>query len=66
MEQQNNNQDQQEIMLQQILEYSRKTHNYMKWQFIITIALIVLPLLGIVFAVPLIFSTLSGLTSVVQ
>lgn len=66
MEQQNNNQDQQEIMLQQILEYSRKTHNYMKWQFIITIALIVLPLLGIVFAVPLIFSSLASLTSVIQ
>jgi lipopolysaccharide/colanic/teichoic acid biosynthesis glycosyltransferase len=66
MNEQNNNQDQQQMMLQQILEYSRKTHNYIKWQFIITIALIVLPLLGIVFAVPLIFSSLSSLTSVVQ
>lgn len=38
-----------------------KTRKYLMWKLIITIALIVLPLIGLVFAVPAYLSTLQGL-----
>ena len=50
-----------EKMLLDIYENTRKTKNYMKWQLIITVALVVLPLLAMVFVVPL---ALKSLTSV--
>lgn len=39
-------------MLVEILENSRKTKNYMKWQLIITVALVVVPLLAALVIVP--------------
>lgn len=47
-------------MLAQILEYSRKTNNYMKWQLYITVALVVLPLLAMVFVVPFALKSLTS------
>ena len=49
-----------EQVLQEILENTRKTKRYMAWQFYITIILVVLPLLGLVFALPTIMSSLGG------
>lgn len=42
----------QEQMLTEIYENTRQTKNYMKWQLIITIALVVIPLLGTVILIP--------------
>ena len=53
--------DQEQQMLAEILDNSRKTKNYMKWQLIITIALIVLPIVAMVVIIPM---ALSSLTSV--
>ena len=39
---------------------AHKTHMYMKWTAIITIALIVLPLIGLVFVIPQYLSTLNA------
>ena len=47
-------------LLKQILEYSRKTHNYLKWQIYITIILVVLPLFALAFVLP---SVLKGLSA---
>jgi hypothetical protein len=54
------NRETEQAMLAEILEYTRKTKNYMKWQLIITVALVVLPLLATVVVVPYVFSQLSG------
>ncbi|HYV33249.1 MAG TPA: hypothetical protein VE973_00160 [Candidatus Limnocylindria bacterium] len=51
----------QEEMLQEILENSRKTKSYMKWQLYITIILVVLPLLASIVLIPM---AISGLSSV--
>lgn len=48
-------------MLEEIYENTRKTKNYMKWQLIITIALVVIPLLGAMFIIP---TALKSLTDV--
>lgn len=57
-------------MLAEILENTRKTRNYIKWQMIITIALVVLPILGVLVMVPLalnsINSTISPYTELLQ
>jgi hypothetical protein len=56
-------------MLLEIYENTRKTKNYMKWQLIITIALVVIPLLGALILVPIAFSSLSqlyGTTGILQ
>jgi hypothetical protein len=53
----------QEQVLQEILENSRKTKNYIKWQLYITVALVVLPLLAMVAIIPMVMSSLSGLGS---
>ena len=39
-------------LLEEINENSRKAKNYMKWQFIITIALVVIPLLATLIMIP--------------
>ena len=49
-----------EEMLKEIYENTRKTKNYMKWQFYITVFLVVLPLLASLFIVPMVFSSLSS------
>jgi hypothetical protein len=51
----------QEQIWQEVLENTRKTKNYMKWQLYITIILVVLPLLAMVFVVPM---ALRSLTSI--
>jgi len=52
-----------EKMLLDIYENTRKTKNYMKWQLIITVALVVLPLLAMAFAIPLLMNSLGSLYS---
>ena len=49
----------QEQMLAEILENSRKTKQYMKWQLIITVALVVVPIVAMVVIIPIALSTLS-------
>jgi hypothetical protein len=51
----------QEQMLAEIYENTRKTKTYMKWQLYITIILIVLPLLAAIFIIPFAFSSLSNI-----
>lgn len=48
-------------MLEEIYKDTIKTKNYMKWQLIITVALVVIPLLITIFAIPF---ALNSLTSV--
>ena len=43
----------QDEMLKEILENSRKTKSYMKWQLYITLILVVLPLIVGLFLVPI-------------
>jgi hypothetical protein len=47
-------------LLEEIHANSRKTKNYLMWQLIITVALVVVPLLAMAFILP---SVLSGLTA---
>lgn len=48
-------------VLSEILENTRKTKNYMKWQLYITIALVVLPLLAMVAVVPMLMSSIGNM-----
>ena len=48
-----------EILLE-ILEHTRKTKNYMKWQLIITVALVVLPLLAMGIILPIALKSLGS------
>ena len=50
-------------MLAEIWENTRKTKNYMKWQLIITVALVVLPLIATLILIPFMISTLSSVYS---
>ncbi len=50
----------QEEMLAEILDNTRKTKNYMKWQLIITVALVVLPILAVALIMPLVFNSLNS------
>ncbi len=54
----------QEQMLLEILDNSRATKNYMKWQLYITVALVVLPLLAMGIILPMVLSSLGNITSV--
>lgn len=54
----------QEDMLREILENTRKTKNYIKWQLYITIALVVLPLLAMLVLVPMVLRSISTIGSV--
>lgn len=47
-------------MLQEIYKNSIKTKNYMKWQLIITVALVVIPLLATVVIIPFALKSLSS------
>lgn len=49
-----------EQMLEEIYENTRKTKNYMKWQLYITLALVVLPLLAMVFIIPFVLKSLGS------
>jgi hypothetical protein len=50
----------QEQLLQEIYENTRKTKNYMKWSLYITLVLVVLPLLAMVFILPMIMKTIGN------
>jgi len=58
---QNFSREQEQAMLAEILEHTRKTKNYMKWQLIITVALVVIPLLAMAFAIPLLMNSLGSI-----
>ena len=45
-------------MLQQILDNTHKTRNYIKWQLIITVALVIIPLLASLAIVPFVLNSL--------
>ena len=47
-------------MLAEILEQTRATKKYMKWQLIITVALVVLPIIGMVIIIPIVMSSLAS------
>ena len=49
-----------EQVLMEILENTRKTKKYMQWQFYITIVLVVLPLLAMVFIIPMVLKSLGS------
>lgn len=53
-------------MLTEILENSRKTKNYMKWQLIITVALIVIPLLVTVAIIPFALNSITSMYGTVN
>lgn len=52
-----------EQMLTEIFENTLKTKNYMKWQLIITVALVVIPLLGSLIIIPIVLRSVSSLYS---
>lgn len=47
-------------LLEEIHENARKTKNYLMWQLIITVALVVLPLLAMGIILPQVLSSLSA------
>ncbi|HEX3096041.1 MAG TPA: hypothetical protein VHQ20_02890 [Patescibacteria group bacterium] len=47
-------------LLEEIHSYSRKTKNYMFWQLVITVALVVVPLIGALILVPFMLRTLGS------
>jgi hypothetical protein len=53
-----------ERMIQEIYDNTVKTKNYMKWQLIITVALIVIPLLATIFVIPFAMKSLSTIYGV--
>ncbi len=55
--------DEQQQMLLEIYENTRKTKNYMKWQLIITVALVVIPLIATVAIIPVVLNQLSSIYS---
>lgn len=48
----------QEELLQKVYVSAEKTRKYFLWTFYVTLALFVLPLVGLMFAIPALFSTL--------
>ena len=50
----------QEMMLEEILKYTKQTRNYIRWQMYITIVLVVLPILASLFIIPFAFQSLSA------
>ena len=54
----------QEEMMLEILENTRKTRNYIKWRLYITVALVVLPLIGMLVMIPIVMSSLGNISSI--
>ncbi len=48
----------QEQIMQELLENSRKTKNYIKWHLIITVVIVLIPFLVALIAVPFAFNLL--------
>lgn len=57
---QNQNMTEEQVLLE-ILENTRKTKKYMQWQFYITVVLVVLPILAMVFIIPMVLSNLTAM-----
>lgn len=61
--------DEQEIKINEILTLVKKAEKYMRWTFWFTVVVIVLPLILLVFAIPVMISsvtsTLSGLEGII-
>ena len=53
----------QEQLIREIHENTNKTKSYMKWQLIITMALVVIPVLAMLIIIPLVISSLSSVYS---
>lgn len=51
-------------LLEEIHENSRKTKNYMKWQLIITVALVVIPLIATLAIIPFAMKSLTSVYSI--
>jgi len=49
-----------EQVLMEILENTRATKKYLKWQLYITVVLVVLPLLAMVFIIPMVLRSLTS------
>ncbi len=47
-------------LLQEIWKYTRRTERYMRWQLYITLVLVVLPLLAMVFIIPMVIKSLGS------
>jgi len=50
----------QEQILAEIYENTKKTKNYIKWQLIITVAMVVLPLLAMLIALPMVLRSVGS------
>lgn len=50
----------QKIMLEKIYSSSEKTRKYFLWTLIISVAMVVLPLVGIAIVAPIFFNTLKS------
>lgn len=59
---QNQNMTEEQVLLE-ILENTRKTKKYMQWQFYVTIVLVVLPLLAMVFVIPMVLRSVGSMYS---
>jgi hypothetical protein len=51
----------QEEVLKEILYNTRKTKNYLKWQLYITLTLVVVPLLAMIFIVPMVLRSVADM-----
>ena len=58
--------DEQEIKINEILTSVRKTEKYMRMTFWITIIVVVLPIVLLVFAIPVIISSISSYGSTLE
>ncbi len=51
----------QDEMIAEIYKFTRQTKNYMKWQLIITVALVVIPFIGALVIIPMVMSNLTSI-----
>lgn len=58
---QNFSRDSEQQMLQEILDNTRKTKNYLKWQLVITIAMVVIPFVMILIILPMILNSVGSI-----
>jgi hypothetical protein len=55
-----------EQMVAEIYENTRKTKNYMKWQLIVTVGLVVIPFIAALVIIPIIMSSVTSVYSGVE
>jgi len=58
--------DEQEIKISEILTSVQKTESYMRWTFWITLALVVLPAVLLMFALPMIISSIGSYSATLE